>query len=99
MGIILAQPCPRELGWAMLSRQRWPVLAACVVASSLVFIDGSALTVALKKLRADFSSDFVAVQWVLNGYVLPLAVLTLVGGALADAYGKACACFHYGSAF
>jgi len=65
------------------------VLAACVVASSLVFIDGSALTVALPILRVDFDTDFVAIQWILNGYVLPLAALTLVGGALADAYGKA----------
>jgi EmrB/QacA subfamily drug resistance transporter len=65
------------------------VLAACVLASAMAFIDGSALTVALPKLRADLGADLASVQWVLNGYVLALASLTLIGGALADAYGKA----------
>ncbi len=65
------------------------VLTACILASSMAFIDGSALTVALPKLRAFFHADLAAVQWVLNGYVLALAALTLIGGALADVYGKA----------
>src|SRR5262245_58375161 len=65
------------------------VLAACVLATSMVFIDGSVLTVALPRLRADFGADFASVQWVLNAYVLALASLTLIGGALADVYGKA----------
>src|SRR5262245_10457281 len=65
------------------------VLAACIVASSMGFIDGSVLTVALPKLREDFSADYASVQWVLNGYVLALASLTLTGGALADVYGRA----------
>lgn len=55
----------------------------------MAFIDGSALTVALPQLRADLGADLAAVQWVLNGYVLALASLTLIGGALADVYGKA----------
>jgi EmrB/QacA subfamily drug resistance transporter len=55
----------------------------------MAFIDGSALTVALPKLRAFFRADLASVQWVLNGYVLALAALTLTGGALADHYGKA----------
>jgi MFS family permease len=49
----------------------------------------SALTVALPRLRADFGADLASAQWVLNGYVLALASLTLIGGALADVYGKA----------
>jgi MFS family permease len=65
------------------------VLAACVLASSMAFIDGSALTVASPRLRADFGADLASVQWVLNGYVLALASLTLIGGALVDVYGKA----------
>jgi len=65
------------------------VLAACIVASSMAFIDGSVLTVALPRLREDFGADFASVQWVLNGYLLALASLTLIGGALADVYGRA----------
>ncbi len=88
-GVIAAQPCPRVLGREIASQQRRMVLAACVLASSMAFIDGSALTVALPKLRAEFGADLAQVQWVLNGYVLALAALTLIGGALADVYGKA----------
>ncbi len=88
-GIIIAEPCPRELGREVAPQRRKIVLAACVLASSMAFIDGSALTVALPALRADFGADLVSVQWVLNAYVLALASLTLIGGALADVYGKA----------
>ena len=56
----------------------------------MAFIDGSALTVALPALRSDLGADISAVQWVLNGYVLALAAFVLIGGALADIYGKAC---------
>jgi EmrB/QacA subfamily drug resistance transporter len=88
-GIIEAEPGPRAIGREIAPRRRALVLTACVLASSMVFIDGSALTVALPRLRADLGADFAAVQWVLNGYVLALASLTLIGGALADVYGKA----------
>ena len=78
------------------------LLAACVLASSMAFIDGSALTVALPSLRVFFAADLAATQWVLNGYVLALAALTLIGGALADVYGKARAlrygCLGFGMA-
>lgn len=88
-GIIATEPCPRELGREIPPARRRMVLAACVLASSMAFIDGSALTVALPRLRADFGADLAAVQWVLNGYVLALASFTLIGGALADVHGKA----------
>ncbi|HEX3440662.1 MAG TPA: MFS transporter [Pseudolabrys sp.] len=88
-GVIEAQPCPRALGREIAPHSRSIVLAACVLASSMAFIDGSALTVALPNLRASVGADLASVQWVLNGYVLALASLTLIGGALADSYGKA----------
>jgi EmrB/QacA subfamily drug resistance transporter len=88
-GVIVAQPCPRELGREISSGRRRMVLAACVLASSMALIDSSALTVALPKLRADFGADLTSVQWVLNGYVLALASFTLIGGTLADLQGKA----------
>jgi EmrB/QacA subfamily drug resistance transporter len=88
-GVIDAEPCPRELGREAPLRCRRMVLTACVLASSMAFIDGTALPVALPRLRADFGADLASVQWVLNGYMLALASLTLIGGALADVYGKA----------
>jgi EmrB/QacA subfamily drug resistance transporter len=101
-GIVAAEPCPRELGRETAPGRRRMVLAACVIASSMAFIDGSALTVALPNLRASLDADLVAVQWVVNGYVLALASLTLIGGALADVHGKArmlvAGCLLFGAA-
>jgi EmrB/QacA subfamily drug resistance transporter len=88
-GVINAQPCPRELRREIPGPRRGLVLAACVLASSLAFIDSSVLTVALPSLRAALGADLATVQWVMNAYLLVLAALTLIGGALADAYGKA----------
>lgn len=88
-GVIAAEPCPRALGREAAPVRRRIVLTACVLASSMAFVDGSALTVALPNLRASMGADLASVQWVLNGYVLSLASLTLIGGTLADAYGKA----------
>jgi EmrB/QacA subfamily drug resistance transporter len=87
--MVEAEPCPRELGREISLQRRRMVLAICILASSMAFIDGSALTVALPNLRADLETDLASVQWVLNGYVVTLASITLVGGALADVYGKA----------
>ena len=88
-GMVEAEPCPRELGREISLQRRRMVLVICILASSMAFIDGSALTVALPNLRADLETDLASVQWVLNGYVVTLASITLVGGALADVYGKA----------
>jgi EmrB/QacA subfamily drug resistance transporter len=102
-GVIVATPFARAARRVVPGR-RSIVLVACVLASAMAFIDGSALTVALPKLRAYFHADFATAQWVLNGYVLALAALTLIGGALADVYGKArmlalgCVCFGLASA-
>ena len=86
-GLIQAEPERRERD--LPAARKRMVLAACVLASSMAFIDGSALSVALPRLRIYFDAEFSAVQWVLNGYVVALASMTLIGGALADAYGKA----------
>jgi hypothetical protein len=84
-GVINAQPCPRELGREIPAPRRRIVLAACVLASSIAFIDSSVLTVALPSLHAAFGAGLATFQWVMNGYLLALAALTLIGGALADA--------------
>jgi EmrB/QacA subfamily drug resistance transporter len=101
-GVISAEPCPRELGRELPGRRRKFVLASCIIASSMAFIDGSVLTVALPRLRAALGVDLASVQWVITSYVLALATLTLIGGALADTYGRArmlrIGCFLFGVA-
>ena len=88
-GVIAAQPSPQEEKPAYRPLQRRLALAGCILASAMAFIDGSALTVALPALRSDLAANLGAVQWVMNGYVLALASFVLIGGALADIYGKA----------
>ena len=66
---------------------RW-TLAACVLASSLSFVEGSVLNVALPAIRASYGAGAADVQWVVNAYLLPLSALLLLGGALGDLYGR-----------
>ncbi len=63
-------------------------LVMSVAASSLSFIDGSILNVALPAIRASTGAEAAEVQWVVNGYTLPLAALILLGGALGDHHGR-----------
>ncbi len=87
-GLIEAEPCPRAAGREPgFAAKRWALIAT-VLASSMAFIDSSALTVALPEIARDFDADVATIQWVVNGYVLALAALTLVGGALADRFGR-----------
>ena len=66
---------------------RW-TLFACVLASSLSFVEGSVLNVALPAIRASYGAGAADVQWVINAYLLPLSALLLLGGALGDHYGR-----------
>ncbi len=65
--------------------ERW-VLIATILASSMAFIDGSALNVALPTLQRDLNIGGSALLWVVNAYALFLSALILVGGSLGDLY-------------
>ena len=75
-----AAPCSKRAG-------RW-VLAATTLASSMAFIDGTVVNVALPALQANLNATIVDVQWVIEAYSLLLAALLLVGGSLGDLYGR-----------
>src|SRR5471032_406174 len=64
------------------------VLAAAIVGSSMSFIDGTAVNVALPILQADFHASAADVQWVVEGYSLFLSALILIGGSLGDIFGR-----------
>jgi EmrB/QacA subfamily drug resistance transporter len=64
------------------------VLAATILASSMVFIDGTVTNVALPALQQAFSATAAEVQWVIESYALFLASLLLVGGSAGDRYGR-----------
>jgi EmrB/QacA subfamily drug resistance transporter len=64
------------------------VLAATILASSMAFIDGTVVNVALPALQSNLQATVVDVQWVIESYGLFLSALILVGGALGDSYGR-----------
>ena len=64
------------------------VLAVTILGSSMVFIDGTVVNVALPALQADMDASVADVQWVVESYALLLAALLLVGGALGDKHGR-----------
>ncbi|TPG21802.1 MFS transporter [Sphingomonas koreensis] len=64
------------------------VLVATILASSLAFIDGSVVNVALPAISHSFRADAAGLQWTINAYLLPLSALLLLGGAAGDHFGR-----------
>ncbi len=64
------------------------VLATSILSSSLAFIDGSVVNVGLPSIGRDLGGDGAGLSWVVNGYLLPLSALLLLGGAAGDRYGR-----------
>ena len=75
-----ASPCKKKLG-------PW-ILAATILGSSMSFIDGTVVNVALPALQADLNATGTDVQWVVEAYALFLAALLLLGGSLGDRFGR-----------
>src|SRR5438477_1133826 len=80
---ILAAPCddpsPANGGW---------IIATTILGSSMAFIDGTVVNVALPALQSALGATIAEVQWVVEAYALLLAALLLTGGALGDLYGR-----------
>jgi EmrB/QacA subfamily drug resistance transporter len=64
------------------------ILAATILGSSLAFIDGTVINIALPALQANFHATVVDVQWVVESYGLFLGALILVGGSIGDVMGR-----------
>jgi EmrB/QacA subfamily drug resistance transporter len=64
------------------------VLTATILASSLAFVDGSVVNVALPTIAQNLHADAGSLQWVINTYLLPLSALLLLGGAMGDHFGR-----------
>lgn len=63
-------------------------LFASILASSLAFVDGSVVNVALPAIGADLRAEASGLQWIVNAYLLPLSALLLLGGAAGDKFGR-----------
>src|SRR5918994_7095788 len=94
MANIFIQPCdegvirarPTVVPCAPVS-EPW-ILAATILGSSMVFIDGTVVNVALPALQKSLDASVLDVQWVVESYALFLAALLLAGGSMGDRYGR-----------
>src|ERR1700723_1044093 len=64
------------------------ILTATILGSSMAFIDGTVVNVALPAVQTNFHATVVDVQWVVESYGLFLGALILVGGSLGDLFGR-----------
>lgn len=73
--------------WVVAPENRRYVLFAAILASSMGFIDGSVVSIALPAIRTDLGATLADAQWISNSYLLFLSALTLLGGAAGDRFG------------
>src|SRR4029077_10768331 len=66
---------------------RW-LLWVAVLGSGMAFLDGTVVNIALPDIGRDFDASTSSLQWILNGYLLTLASLILLGGSLRDRHGR-----------
>lgn len=69
-------------------RRKRLALAATIGGSSMAFIDGSVVNVALPSIQSELGASVAAMQWVVNAYLLFLGSLVLVGGSMGDKLGR-----------
>jgi MFS family permease len=63
-------------------------LIACIIGSGIVMLDGTVVNVALPTIQRALGGGLAAQQWVVNGYLLTLGSLILIGGSLGDLFGE-----------
>src|SRR5882672_538612 len=80
---ILAGSCERP----SITNGPW-ILAATILGSSMAFIDGTVVNVALPALQSALHATITEVQWVVEAYALLLSALLLSGGSLGDLYSR-----------
>jgi len=73
---------------ALDSRVARGTLVASILGSSMAFIDGSVVNVALPSIQHELGGGLATQQWVVNAYLLTLGSLILVGGSLGDIFGE-----------
>ena len=69
-------------------RRKWWTLGAVSLGLFMIMLDNTVVNVALPAIQSDLQADLSALQWIVTGYALTFAALMLIGGKLADAYGR-----------
>jgi EmrB/QacA subfamily drug resistance transporter len=70
------------------ARRKWWTLAAVSFGLFMIMLDNTVVNVALPSIQEDLGADLSQLQWIVTGYALSFAALMLIGGKLADAYGR-----------
>src|SRR5919197_1763252 len=70
------------------SRRRWGTLAGVALASFMTFLDNNVVNVALPSIQRELHLTISGLEWIVSSYILVFSGLMLVGGRLADVYGR-----------
>jgi EmrB/QacA subfamily drug resistance transporter len=76
------------MGAPIDARTKRLTLIACIMGSGIVLLDGTVVNVALPTIQRALGGGLAAQQWVVNGYLLTLSSLILIGGSLGDLFGE-----------
>ncbi|MDQ3671410.1 MAG: MFS transporter [Actinomycetota bacterium] len=68
--------------------RKWFTLAAVSFGLFMIMLDNTVVNVALPSIQRDLETDLSSLQWIVTGYALTFAALMLIGGKVADAYGR-----------
>ena len=69
-------------------QRKWWTLAAVAFGLFMIMLDNTVVNVALPSIQRELGADISSLEWIVTGYALTFAALMLIGGKLADAYGR-----------
>ncbi|HEX2529610.1 MAG TPA: MFS transporter, partial [Geminicoccus sp.] len=89
----MTAPSPKAAGPAigtgsLVQPDKRAILLTAILGSSLAFIDGSVVNVALPGIQQSLNASPTEAQWIVNAYLLMLGALVLMGGSAGDRYGR-----------
>src|SRR6187399_3525634 len=68
--------------------RKWWTLGAVAFGLFMIMLDNTVVNVALPSIQRELGADIASLEWIVTGYALTFAALMLIGGKLADAYGR-----------
>jgi EmrB/QacA subfamily drug resistance transporter len=72
----------------VLNPRRWWILAVVLMAECMDLLDGTVVNIAAPAIHRDLGTSTTALQWIVGGYALAIAVCLITGGRLGDIYGR-----------
>lgn len=69
------------------ARHKWWILVAMTGSIIMIFVEQTAVPIALPRMQNDLHTSSLTILWIINAYLLPLAALVIFGGKIGDLYG------------